>query len=86
MEPQKIEKKEIVYPKRPNRDMNMDKFYKKTRVICNLKQIDLGEEKRQVQQYAIHYEPIIAEDNYPLKRSIIRQLSTDLKGYFERYA
>ena len=86
MEPQKIEKKEIVYPKRPNRDMNRDKFYKKTRVICNLKQIDLGEEKRQVQQYAIHYEPIIAEDNYPLKRSIIRQLSTDLKGYFERYA
>ena len=86
MESQKKEKKEIVYPKRPNRDPNRDKLYKKSRVICNLKQINLGEEKRQVQQYAIHYEPIIAEDNYPLKRKIIRQLSTDLKGYFERYA
>ena len=80
MESQKKEKKEIVYPKRPNRDPNRDKLYKKSRVICNLKQINLGEEKRQVQQYAIHYEPIIAEDNYPLKRKIIRQLSTDLKG------
>ena len=87
MEAKKEEKKkveEIVYPKRPNRDAN--KNYRKTRVICNLKQLNLGEENRQVQQYAIHYEPIIAEDNYPLKRKIIRQLSSDLKGYFERYA
>ena len=87
MEAKKEEKKAevaIVYPKRPNRDMN--KNYRKTRVICNLKQLNLGGESKQVQQYAIHYEPIIAEDNYPLKRKIIRQLSSDLKGYFERYA
>ena len=86
MKVQKEEKTPIVYPKRPNRDFNRDKFYRKTRVICNLKQINLGEENRQVQQYAIHYEPIIAEDNYPLKRKIIKQLAGDLKGYFERYA
>ena len=86
MESSKKEKKPIVYPKRPNRDSKRDQSYRKSRVICNLRQINLGEEKRQVKQYAIHYEPIIAEDNYPLKRKIIRQLSSDLKGYFERYA
>ena len=86
MEAKKEDKIIIEYPKRPNRDFDRDKNYRKTRVICNLKQLNLGEESRQVQQYAVHYEPIIAEDNYPLKRKIIRQLSADLKGYFERYA
>ena len=86
MKEPKAEKVEIVYPKRPNRDMNRENSYRKSRVICNLRQLNLGEESKQVQQYAIHYEPIIAEDNYPLKRKIIRQLSADLKGYFERYA
>ena len=77
---------EIAYPKRPKRDPGRDRIYRKTRVICNMKQLNLGEGIRQVQQYAINYEPVIAEDNYPLKRQIIKQLSTDLKGYFERYA
>ena len=86
METEKQDKIAIVYPKRPNRDSNRDKAYRKSRVICNLRQLNLGEESKQVQQYAIHYEPIIAEDNYPLKRKIIKQLSEDLKGYFERYA
>ena len=86
METEKQDKIAIIYPKRPNRDSNRDKAYRKSRVICNLRQLNLGEESKQVQQYAIHYEPIIAEDNYPLKRKIIKQLSEDLKGYFERYA
>ena len=86
MNASKEEKIEIIYPKRPNRDMNRESKYRKSRVICNLRQLNLGEESKQVQQYAIHYEPIIAEDNYPLKRKIIRQLTADLKGYFERYA
>ena len=86
METAKEDKIAIVYPKRPNRDSNRDKVYRSSRVICNLRQINLGIENRKVQQYAIHYEPIIAEDNYPLKRKIIRLLSEDLKGYFERYA
>jgi aubergine-like protein len=86
METAKEDKIAIVYPRRPNRDSNRDKVYRSSRVICNLRQINLGIENRKVQQYAIHYEPIIAEDNYPLKRKIIRLLSEDLKGYFERYA
>ena len=36
-----------------------------------MKRLNLGEGNKQVQQYAIHYEPVIAEDNYTLKRKII---------------
>ena len=36
-------------------------------------------------QYSIHYEPVSAEDNYPLKRTLIRQLKNDLEGIFEKY-
>ena len=71
-QPQKEPKSEFKYPKKPKRDQTKDSSYRKTKVLCNLKQINLGEENKKVQQYAIHYEPIIADDNYPLKRKIIR--------------
>ena len=83
--PQK-EKVEFIYPKKPNRDPSKDANYKKSKVICNLKQINLGEQNQKVQQYAIHFEPIISDDNYPLKRKIIRQIRKDLQGKFEKYA
>ena len=85
-QPQKETKVEFVYPKKPNRDLTKDSSCKKITVLCNLKQINLGEENKKVQQYAIHYEPIIADDNYPLKRKIIRQLRKDLSGNFEKFA
>ena len=85
-EPLKEPKPEFKYPPKPKRDSAKDSIWRKTHVLCNLKQINLGEEKKQVQQYAIHYEPIIADDNYPLKRKIIRQIRKDLNGYFEKFA
>ena len=42
METEKQDKIAIVYPKRPNRDSNRDKVYRSSRVICNLRQINLG--------------------------------------------
>ena len=87
MEQKKDESKpDFKYPPKPRRDPDKDSRWKKTKVLCNLKQINLGVENRQVQQYAIHYEPIIADDNYPLKRQIIRQIRKDLTGYFEKFA
>ena len=83
-QPQKEQK--ITYPKRPNRDPAKDSSYRKAKVLCNLKQINLGEESTKVTQYAIHFEPIISEDNYPLKRKLIRELRKDLNGYFGRFA
>ena len=77
---------EIVYPRRPIRDPRKDYSYRKAKVLCNLKRIDLGEASKRVQQYAVHYEPIIADDNYPLKRKIIKSLRKDLTGNFEKYA
>ena len=76
----------IVYPKRPKRDQAKDSSYRKAKVICNLKQIDLGLGTKKVTQYAIHYEPIISDDNYPLKRKLIRELRKDLNGYFGKFA
>ena len=85
-QPQKEPKADFIYPKKPKRDPAKDSTVKKTRVLCNLRRIDLGGESKKVQQYAIHYEPIIADDNYPLKRKIIRELRKDLTGEFEKYA
>ena len=82
----KEKKIEFVYPKKPNRDHAKDSSYRKSKVLCNLRQIDLGIENRKVLQYAIHYEPIISDDNYPLKRKIIRQIRKDLSGYFDKFA
>ena len=81
-QPPKEEKIIITYPKRPNRDPDKDRSYRKAKVLCNLKQINLGLESTKVTQYAIHYEPIISDDNYPLKRKLIRELRKDLNGYF----
>ena len=80
------ERVQFIYPKKPNRDLSKDASYRKSKVICNLKQINLGEQNKKVQQYAIHFEPIISDDNYPLKRKIIRQIRKDLQGKFEKYA
>ena len=82
----KREKFEYKYPKKPKRDSDKDSSYRKTKVICNLKQITLGEQNKKVQQYAIHFDPPISEDNYPLKRKIIKSLRKDLQGKFEKYA
>ena len=84
--PKKEPRVELSYPKKPKRDPHKDSLIKKTRVLCNLKQIELGEGSKKVQQYAIHYEPIIADDNYPLKRRIIREIRKDLTGEFEKFA
>ena len=55
-------KPSIVYPSRPKRDTHAEERDRKTRVICNLRQISLNSSSHQVRQYAIHFEPEIAED------------------------
>lgn len=82
---EKQAKKEFKYPTKPKRNSEMELRERKTTVICNLRNIDLGIGSKKVRQYAIHYEPPIAEDNYPLKRKILRQLKSDLSGIFEKY-
>ena len=76
----------FAYPKKPKRDEVKDSSYRTSNIICNLRQINLGDGSKKVQQYAIHYEPIIADDNYPLKRKVIRTIKKDLNTYFEKFA
>ena len=80
-------KSPINYLKRPKRSQNYGKNEKKITVYCNLKRFnfDKDEKNRHIMQYSIQYEPLIADDNYPLKRTLIRQLKEDLEGIFEKY-
>ena len=83
---QKETKVEFTYPKKPRRDPAKDSSNKKITALCNLRQINLGEEAKKVHHYSIHYEPVIPEDNYTLKRKIINELKKNLTEEFEKYA
>ena len=80
-------KSPINYPRRPKRDKNSGINEKNITVYCNLKRFNFDKElkNRHIMQYSIHYEPLIADDNYPLKRTLIRELKDDLEGIFEKY-
>lgn len=81
----KQNKKPIVYPKRPKRDFHIEEKERKMKVICNLRQISLTSSHNQIRQYAIHFEPEIAEDNYPLKKKLLRQLREELHKNFQKF-
>ena len=83
---QKETKVEFTYPKKPRLDPAKDSSNKKITALCNLRQINLGEEAKKVHHYSIHYEPVIPEDNYTLKRKIINELKKNLTEEFEKYA
>ena len=85
MEGQKKTKFEILYPKKPKRDTQLEQKETKIKVICNLRQISLNSDKHQIRQYAIHFEPEIAEDNFPLKKKILRQIKSDLHKNFQKF-
>ena len=75
----------IVYPKRPKRNTQLEEKDRKTTVICNLRQISLNSSTNQIRQYAIHFEPEIADDNFPLKKKLLRQIREELKKHFQRF-
>ena len=76
----------INYPKRPKRKEKSGNE-KQITVYCNLKRFnfDKDEKNRHIMKYSICYEPLIPEDNYPLKRTLINKLKEDLEGIFEKY-
>ena len=80
----KSSNKMIEYPKKPKRG---EILKKSTKVICNLKEIQFKEaiKGKHIMKYNITYEPEISNDNNSLKRTILRQLKSDLSGIFEKY-
>jgi hypothetical protein len=81
----KKNKTSIIYPTRPKRDLQLEEKDHKIKVISNLRQISLASSHNQIRQYAIHFEPEIAEDNYPLKKKLLRQLREELHKNFQKY-
>ena len=79
----KVANKNIEYPKKPKRG---EILKKSTKVICNLKEMQFKEaiKGKHIMKYNISYEPEITNDN-SLKRTILRQLKSDLSGIFEKY-
>ena len=77
----------IKYPKKPKISSKSREGQKSLKVYCNLKRFNFSNDikNKHIMQYSIQYEPPISEDNYPLKRTIIRQLREDLEGNFEKY-
>lgn len=77
----------IKYPKKPKISSKSRERQKTLKVYCNLKRFNFSNDikNKHIMQYSIQYEPPISEDNYPLKRTIIRQLREDLEGNFEKY-
>ena len=87
MEAKKPERVEIIYPKKPKRDDQLQSKDAKSKVICNLRQININmdNDNNRIRQYAIHFVPEITEDNLPLKKKIIRQVKDELRKNIQRY-
>ena len=81
-EENQIQLKKLEYPKKPKRG---ETLIKSTKVICNLKEINFisGLKGKHIMKYSIKYIPEISDENFSLKRIILRKLKDDLNGIFE---
>ena len=77
--------KEIQFAKRPLNDNNLRSKDKKVELVCNMLLMRFSPGEKKAQQFSVKIEPEIAQDNYPLRRKIFRQISHDLKGYYQPY-
>ena len=86
MEPLKEPKKRehVVFAKKPAHNPNF-RGEEKIQLVCNLLQMSFNPKEAIASQFSVKITPEIANDNYPLRRKILRQLSKDLNGYYRPY-
>jgi len=77
--------KEIQFAKRPINDNNLRSKDKQIDLVCNMLLMRFSPGEKKAQQFSVKIEPELAQDNYPLRRKIFRQISHDLKGYYHPY-
>ena len=77
----------IVYVKKPSLNLKLRDSKKESsiKLLCNLIKINFNPSHKHTQQYSVKIKPEVAEDNYPLVKRILRQLSKELKGIFQPY-
>jgi hypothetical protein len=73
----------LSFPKKPS--INPQKRTKPITLISNYLKISLKSNHRRVKQYSIKYSPEIPADNGFLRRSIIRQLTSELNNFYEPF-
>ena len=78
-------KQALTYPKRPKYNSLIDQQQKGPKVICNLKKIKLSSTSKRIRQYAVHFDPPIPENDYPLKKRVIKKLRSELTKNFKLY-
>ena len=77
--------KEIQFTKRPMNDNNLRSKDKPIDLVCNMLLMRFSPGEKKAQQFSVKIEPELAQDNYPLRRKIFRQISHDLRGYYHPY-
>lgn len=77
--------KEIQFAKRPMNDNNLRSKDKQIDLVCNMLLMRFSPGEKKAQQFSVKIEPELAQDNYPLRRKIFRQISQDLRGYYHPY-
>ena len=77
--------KEIQFAKRPMNDNNLRSKDKPIDLVCNMLLMRFSPGEKKAQQFSVKIEPELAQDNYPLRRKIFRQISHDLRGYYHPY-
>ena len=77
----------MMYVKKPSLNLLLRDSKKEStiKLLCNLVKIKFNPSQKHAQQFSVKITPEVAEDNYPLVRRILRQLSKELKGIFQPY-
>ena len=76
-----------IYASKPQLNLSFRDPHKEKQInlVCNLLKMKFNPSKKHAQQFSVKITPDIAEDNYPLVRRILRQLSKELKGLYQPY-
>ena len=78
-------KGEFQFAKRPGNNANLRSQDRQIELVCNMLLMRFHPGEKKAQQFSVKIEPELAQDNYPLRRKIFRQISHDLKGYYHPY-
>ena len=78
-------KSEFQFAKRPGSNANLRSQDRQIELVCNMLLMRFHPGEKKAQQFSVKIEPELAQDNYPLRRKIFRQISHDLKGYYQPY-
>jgi hypothetical protein len=76
---------DYIFPKMPSINIKRREANKPVKIVSNYFKISFRPGKEYVRQYAVHYEPEIANDNNHLKRLLMNKLYSQMKETFHPF-